>query len=384
MVDEILACIRRENLKYLQSGQISKHIFPMERKKAHKEGIPHLIVRIFLVAQSPKKDLLFLVQKRGKNKNEYPGYFTDSASGHVIYHENMDLEHIKVNAYRELEEEFGIEKKDVENLNFYDFKVEKDQYTPEIAYLFIGVIKHDTPIKPNPKELMVEESKFYTRSQLNHIIEHENAVDHSKEIWKELLESDLHSFVNRRSDKRQKSRKMKTALFIGRFQPFHLGHLYVILKIYKTCEYLKIAIGSSQLDHTKDNPFSRTERRKFIKTTLISRGIDEDAFTVYFIPDIFDANRWVDHVVSIVGDFDIVYGSDWVRELFKKEGYEVVNKIKIYKNKNKYGGTNIRDLINQGSKEWKSLVPKEIVQLAQQFNGIERIQNLYKTEGENE
>ncbi|TFG00452.1 MAG: nicotinamide-nucleotide adenylyltransferase [Promethearchaeota archaeon] len=382
MEKEILACIKREHFKYLQSGQISKYIFPMERKKAHKEGIPHLIVRIFLIAQSPSNDIFFLVQRRGENKKAYPGYFTDTASGHIIYNENLDLECIKKNAFRELEEEFGINENDVKKLHFYDFKIEKDQFTPEIAYLFIGNIDYDTKFKPNPNELMIKESKFYSRSQLRDIVENEKAVDYSKEIWMELLNSDLQSYLNGHKDDMKS--KAKTALFIGRFQPFHLGHLYVILEIFKQCEYLKIAIGSSQIDHTYDNPFTKNERKKFIERTLISEGIDKNVFTTYYIPDIFNANKWVNHVVSIVGDFDIVYGSDWVRELFNKKGYEVVDKIRIYKDKYKYGGENIRDLISKGNNEWKTLVPQEVITFMKEFNGIERIQKLYQNEEENE
>ena len=53
---EILACIDKENIKYLHSGQISKFVFPMERSKAHKEKIPHLIIRFFIMAINPKNE----------------------------------------------------------------------------------------------------------------------------------------------------------------------------------------------------------------------------------------------------------------------------------------------------------------------------------------
>jgi len=49
---------------------------------------------------------------------------------------------------------------------------------------------------------------------------------------------------------------MKTGLIIGRFQPFHNGHLYAIKNALKKVDELVIAIGSSQYVNTEDNPFS--------------------------------------------------------------------------------------------------------------------------------
>ena len=39
----------------------------------------------------------------------------------------------------------------------------------------------------NPHELDVKESKFYTKKDLENILEHEKYVDHSKNIWKVIL-----------------------------------------------------------------------------------------------------------------------------------------------------------------------------------------------------
>lgn len=49
--------------------------------------------------------------------------------------------------------------------------------------------------------------------------------------------------------------KAKTALFVGRFQPFHLGHLKVIKDILKKNDFIVIAIGSSDEKNTDKNPF---------------------------------------------------------------------------------------------------------------------------------
>lgn len=378
MEDETLACIKEDEIKYLHSGQIDKHVFPMKRKKAHENGVPHIIVRVFIIKKNKEGNIEFLVQKRGKNKRTYPGYYTDSASGHVIYEENLDLGIIKENAYRELEEEFGIESKDLKNLNFYDFKSEKDKLTQEIAYIFVGIAKSDIKLEPNQDELDIDNSKFYSKSELKSIFNSKELVDYSEEIWKELLDSDLHSLFDEKHKQRDKIED-NIALFVGRFQPLHHGHIHVIYRIFEKYDFLKIAIGSSQISNTKDNPFTKEERKEFIKVALKKRAISEDKYSIYHVPDIFNSNKWVEHLVSILGHFDIVFSnSDWVRELFKNEGYDLSNKRTIFKNK--YSGTHIRRLISEGDKDFRLLVPNEVIKKMEDFNGIKRIQKLYNEE----
>ena len=118
MDKELLACIDDNDIKFLQTGQISKYIFPLERNQAHKKKVSHIIVRLFILAITPDNNILYLVQKRGQNKEGYPNHYTDSASGHVLYHKNLNLTLIKENAIRELEEEFGISSKSVKKLIF--------------------------------------------------------------------------------------------------------------------------------------------------------------------------------------------------------------------------------------------------------------------------
>ena len=232
MEKEILACIEKDKIKFLHSGQISKYVFPMLRFEAHKKGIPHLIVRVFILTRTPEGNILFLVQKRGKNKKSYPEYFTDSASGHILYKKDLNLVNIRNEAFRELEEEFGINLKDILKLNFYDLKVENDKFSTEIAYIFIGVVKYNIDLKPNPKELEINDSKFYTRSKLVGLIKEDNVIDYSKEIWNEILNSDIDSLFEyeNRTDEIEEN---NIALYIGRFQPLHHGHIHVIYKIFE-------------------------------------------------------------------------------------------------------------------------------------------------------
>ena len=58
--------------------------------------------------------------------------------------------------------------------------------------------------------------------------------------------------------------KEKIGLYIGRFQPFHKGHKSVVETALKQCDKLVIAVGSSQEERTKRNPFSYKEREQMI------------------------------------------------------------------------------------------------------------------------
>ena len=61
---------------------------------------------------------------------------------------------------------------------------------------------------------------------------------------------------------------------IGRFQPFHNGHLKLAKQILKDCNELIIAVGSSQFNFTFSNPFTAGERVYFIHQSLLEAKID--------------------------------------------------------------------------------------------------------------
>jgi nicotinamide-nucleotide adenylyltransferase len=374
MEKEILACIEDKNIKFLQAGQIAKYVYPLERNEAHKNKVSHLIIRFFIMALNPEGEVFYLVQRRGKNKKTYPNFFTDSASGHVIYQKNMSLEYIRKNAFRELEEELGIPEKAIKKSTFYDLSTEKDDQTTEIAYIFFGLVDFNVKLKLNAKEVVIEGSRFYSKTELVEILRNENTVDYSKKIWEYLLEKDVNAIFQRKKLVKY-DKKDTTALFIGRFQPLHHGHIYVVYRILENFKLLKIGIGSSQTSNTINDPFTNEERKRFIQAALAKRKISN--YEIFDIPDIFDAKKWPDHVISIVGNVDVIFSnSDWVRELFQDEGYKLGKKLTIFKNK--YNATNVRKLIEKNDKRWRKLVPKEIAELIQKFHGIERIQSLYK------
>jgi len=370
----MLACIDDEHIKYLQSGQISKYLYPIERKKAHEKKITHLVTRLFILSKSPKGEINYLVQKRSKNKSSYPEYYTDSSSGHVLWVKNLNLAKIKKDALRELEEEFGIPSKAIQKVRFYELNEEEDNKTREIGYVFIALVNYGTPLYPDPNELDIEGSRFYNKAELDNLLKNEKSVDHSRKIWRIILNSDVESLFENKKELKI-SRYKNIALFIGRFQPLHHGHIYVLSNILKSYKKVKIGIGSSQLSNTTNDPFTYTERKEFLNAALKKRNISSNRYNIYSIPDIFNADKWVEHVVSIVGEFDAVFSnSDWIRTLFQNKGFRVEKKIVIFKNK--FNGSKIRRLIIKNDKSWKPLVPKEVMELIEKFDGINRLNSL--------
>ena len=163
-------------------------------------------------------------------------------------------------------------------------------------------------------------------------------------------------------------------LFIGRFQPFHNGHLELIKNIKDQYEKIIIGIGSSQYGYDNDNPFTVEERRLMIEKTLKDNNIKN--YLIFEIPDIHDYPQWVSHVESIIPKFDaIITNNPLTIKLFKNKGYKVI-KTKLY-NRNIYSGKEIRKKISL-NENWEKNVPKQVLNIINKINGIDRIKNLTK------
>jgi len=162
------------------------------------------------------------------------------------------------------------------------------------------------------------------------------------------------------------------ALFIGRFQPFHLGHLLLLQRLATQYEEMIIGIGSSQYHDTPDNPFSEAERYQMISRALDAVGIDN--YHIVSIPDIHNPPKWVDHVCSIIPDFDLIIANNpLTRKLFSEKGYVV--KGTAYFDRKRYSGKEIRRrMIND--EPWADLVPKTVYDIIYKIDGITRLKQI--------
>jgi len=155
----------------------------------------------------------------------------------------------------------------------------------------------------------------------------------------------------------------RTALFVGRFQPFHHGHLHAIRKILEESDDLLIVVGSAQMSHEPDNPFTAGERLEMIRKALAASDVPLEKYMLIPIPDAPAHRVWVSQVES--------------RRLLVEAGYEVKG-IELHMRK-KYEATEIRRRILSG-KDWEDLVPAEVYGYLKEIDGEGRIRDLAKSD----
>ncbi|HXY83708.1 MAG TPA: nicotinamide-nucleotide adenylyltransferase [Candidatus Saccharimonadales bacterium] len=172
--------------------------------------------------------------------------------------------------------------------------------------------------------------------------------------------------------------KKNRGVFIGRFQPFHLGHVHCVQQILKQVPELILAIGSAQFSHTLQNPFTAGERVTMIRAAMDENKIDASKYYLIPIRDLRIHDLWVSHLVSQTPHFETVFSNEPVTSrLFKEAGYRV-EPIPFY-DREIYSATEIRaKIINRES--WEKLVPSTIAKYIKEISGDERLRELMLTD----
>lgn len=164
-------------------------------------------------------------------------------------------------------------------------------------------------------------------------------------------------------------------LMIGRFQPFHKGHLDLAKQILQNSEELIIAIGSAQFNYSYTDPFTAGERATMAHAALVEAKLDMSR--CYIIPIVNDENnaQWFAHLKSMVPSFEVIYsGNDFVSVLLKCQAEVLRPK---FSKKKIYNGTYIRKLMTN-SNRWREYVPNSVVEVIEKIDGINRVRFLHK------
>lgn len=162
---------------------------------------------------------------------------------------------------------------------------------------------------------------------------------------------------------------MSRGAFIGRFQPFHYGHLHAARELAQRHDELVLAIGSAQVSHTPDNPFTVGERLEMAHASLADAGVRN--VVVVPLPDVGRNAVWVAHVKSYLPRFDVLYSNNpLMRRLFEEAGERV--EPAPFHERARFEGTRIRRLMIEGG-DWEALVPKAVARVLAECDGVERL-----------
>ncbi|MEM1986849.1 MAG: nicotinamide-nucleotide adenylyltransferase [Candidatus Caldarchaeum sp.] len=171
---------------------------------------------------------------------------------------------------------------------------------------------------------------------------------------------------------------MKRGLFIGRFQPFHMGHLKAVSYILEREDECIVGVGSAQYSHTVENPFTAGERIEVIHRSLKSSGVDLARCFIIPIPDVGEHRLWVSRVVSMCPLFQTIYSNNsLVRVLFEEQGFRV-EPVPLY-DRSRLMGTEIRRLIAQAG-DWRSRLHPAAAEYLSRIGCEKRLSSLLKND----
>jgi len=161
-------------------------------------------------------------------------------------------------------------------------------------------------------------------------------------------------------------------LLIGRFQPFHFGHLEAFQFALSKVDKLWVGLGSSNKPAQKNDPFSAEERKEMILSSIDDSM--KDKISIYFIPDLDNHVKWIEKIDTIIPKFEIVFSNDELtKHLYSTRSVQVIP-IPFLK-RDVLSGTKIRDLVISDQK-WDNLVPDGTKNFLININAKERLKNL--------
>ena len=156
-------------------------------------------------------------------------------------------------------------------------------------------------------------------------------------------------------------KKDKVGVIIGRFQPFHLGHAWLIKKSLEKFSKLIILIGSSNIED-ENNLWDLEKRVEMLNAFIKHEGLEKKIIKIDDVIDIPDDDMWLLIALEKIGNnkFVVIGDNEWVNKIFEKAGYKVWRSG--YFDRARLQGVKIRKLMKI-KKKWQDTVPEYLIEL---------------------
>lgn len=159
--------------------------------------------------------------------------------------------------------------------------------------------------------------------------------------------------------------KYRLGLYLGRFQPLHIGHASVIDRMLKECEEIVIAIGSAQEFGTERNPLDYGKRRYLIEMRYFGQLNRIHICPIYDRQKYSEDSSWGVYLLGqLESEYeltpDVIYeGDDSVNTHWYDDCYIPV--VRVSRDETHVSGTELRKCIKEDRKNLAlSYMPIEI------------------------
>ena len=151
---------------------------------------------------------------------------------------------------------------------------------------------------------------------------------------------------------------MSRHIVLGRFQPFHKGHEYLVNSAFELAgdNEVIIAIGSAGKGWESNNPWTLDERTEMIKSWLTEKN---KSATIVGINDINDPPNWVNHASESHGEGILVTSDEATKKLYEESDFTV--EFVDLSNRENYEGWRVRQTLLMLSTVYDDEAVKEVL-----------------------